>query len=764
MSDTVPTHLAHWGAFSPIVRDGADGVDGHADVTAVRPSTSDTAPSPLLGNLVGSLRHPLRIDRPYVRAGWLERGRGPDRRRGEDAFVSMSWDDVLDVLADELRGVYDTAGPDAVFGGSYGWSSAGRFHHAQSQVHRFLNTLGGYVRSVNTYSVGTSEVLLPHILGGGVEVLGALTSWQVLAEHTELMVCVGGLPAKNTAVAPGGVSRHRVSEHLRSMADRGVEFVIVGPDRADIPEELSARWLPVRPGTDTAFLLALAYVLVTERRYDAAFVRTHCTGFDRVVPYLTGKADGIAKNPAWAAALCGIDVAAITELARAMSTRRTMLTVTYALQRAEFGEQPVWAAVLVATLLGQIGLPGGGFGHGYGSMADNGLPAQTWSLPTLPQGTNPVTTAIPVARIADMLLNPGREYDYDGRRHRYPDIELIYWCGGNPFHHHQQLTKLREAWRRVNTIVVHEPYWTATARHADIVLPATVTLERDDIGASRADAVLTAMRRCADPYAEAWDDYAIFAELAARLGVAEAYTEDRTAEQWLRHLYEDWRQRTGNPDLPDFGAFWAAGSVTLPEPQPSVLFADFRRDPMAHPLRTPSGRIELYSATIASFDYEDCPGHPAWLAPAEWHGSPRAEWFPLVLLANNPATRLHSQLDFGPYSQASKVAGREPIRMHPADAASRGIVDGDLVRVYNDRGACLAGAVLDDDLLPGVVQLSTGAWFTPVPGTDPVLCTAGSVNVLTRDTGSSRLSQGCSGSRVLVEVARWSGPVPPAPS
>lgn len=311
---------------------------------------------------------------------------------------------------------------------------------------------------------------------------------------------------------------------------------------------------------------------------------------------------------------------------------------------------------------------------------------------------------------------------------------------------------------------MHEPYWTAAAGHADIVLPATVTLERDDIGASRTDTVLTAMRRCADPYAEARDDYAIFAALAARLGVAEAYTEDRTTEQWLRHLYEDWRQRTGSPSVPDFDAFWAAGSVTLPEPEPNVLFANFRRDSYAHPLHTPSGRIELYSATIASFGYDDCPGHPTWLEPAEWHGSPRAVRFPLVLLANNPATRLHSQLDFGPHSQASKVAGREPLRMHPADAASRGISDGALVRVYNDRGACLAGAVLDDALVPGVVQLSTGAWFTPVPDTEPVLCAAGSVNVLTRDTGSSRLSQGCSGSRVLVEVARWTGPVPPEPN
>jgi biotin/methionine sulfoxide reductase len=215
--------------------------------------------------------------------------------------------------------------------------------------------------------------------------------------------------------------------------------------------------------------------------------------------------------------------------------------------------------------------------------------------------------------------------------------------------------------------------------------------------------------------------------------------------------------------VPAFDAFWAAGLLEVPDVDADlVVLSEFRADPDETPLATPSGRIEIFSATIDGFGYKDCPGHPSWLEPTEWLGAPLAERYPLHLVANNPTTRLHSQLDVGAFSQAAKVQGREPIRIHPDDAGRRAIRSGDVVRVFNDRGSCLAGAVVSDAVRPGVVQLATGAWYDPLDPADPdAMCVHGNPNVLTFDRGTSSLAQGCSGQHALVQVERWTGPLPP---
>jgi biotin/methionine sulfoxide reductase len=742
-------HSAHWGVFSAAWKQGA---------LVVRPHPDDPDPNRILQNFPEALRHGARIARPMVRRGWLERGPGADPRRGRDEYVPVSWDRALDLVAAELRRVP----MERIFGGSYGWSSAGRFHHAQSQVHRFLNTaVGGYVRSVNSYSAGASNVILPHVLGPMEEISRRNVSWEQVAEHSELVLAFGGMALKNSMVAGGGISRHIERGSMAAAAARGCEFVLVGPLRDDMPEEAKAEWLPLTPNTDTALMLALMHGLASAGLHDRAFLDRYTTGWPMLEDYLFGRGDGQPKDAAWAASITGIPPERITALAHRLAGKRVLVTVAHSLQRAEHGEQPVWAGVALAAMLGQIGLPGGGYTYALGALGHTGRRTNLVSTAALPQGRNRVGAFIPVARIADMLLHPGESYDYNGQRLTYPDIGLVYWAGGNPFHHHQDLNRLREAFRRVETLVVHELAWTATARHADIVLPATMTLEREDIGSSQTDPLMIAMHRLAEPFAEARDDYAIFTDLARRLGREEAFTEGRSARDWLCHLYDRTAQdlRDKGFPAPDFETFWRQGQLALPPGEDNGgLLRAFREDPEGAPLSTPSGRIELHSTTIAGFGYADCPGHPAWLPPQDVPG-PEA---PLRLVANQPATRLHSQLDFGGHSQESKHRGREVMRMHPADAAARGIRQGDIVRLFNARGACLAAAELSEAVMPGVVNLPTGAWYDPEdPAEDRPLCVHGNPNVLTRDVGTSRLAQGCTGQLTAVEVERFAGNLPP---
>ncbi len=749
MTDAL-THSSHWGAFTAQDR-GADGLD-------VRPLPDDPDPSEILRNVAAAPRHATRVARPAVRRGWLEHGPGATRARGREPFVEVEWDEALTLVAAELRRVRDDHGNDAIFAGSYGWGSAGRYHQAAGHLQRFLAGIGGFVASRNSYSAAAAEVILPHVLGPENAVIADAVTWEDIIAHTGTIVAFGGMPRRNQAIAHGGASRHVVAGAIDAAAARGAHLVLVGPLRDDLRE---AQWLAARPGTDAALMLALAHTLLVEGLHDRAFLERCSTGFDAFAAHLRGEDDGVPKTAGWAAEICDVPAEEIVALARRMAAGRTLISVANALQRAEHGEQPVWLGVVLAAMLGQIGRPGGGFAYALGSMAHWGRPPLAASAPSLPRAVNPLGRFIPVARIADLLLSPGAPVAYDGQQLTYPDIRLVHWAGGNPFHHHQDLNRLRRAWGRPETVIVHEPFWTSTARHADIVLPTTITLERDDLGGSANDARVIAMKRVVAPHEQARDDVAILTDLADAFGTRSAFTEDRTPRQWLEHLYDGLRERLAAQDIaaPGFAAFWERGWVDLPTRPAGRWLEAFAADPQAHPLTTPSGRIEIRSEAIAQLRLDDCPGLPTWIGGEEWLGAPRAERFPLQLVANQPATRLHSQLDFGAFSAASKVAGREPVRLHPADAAARGIADGDVVRLHNDRGACLAGAVLSDAVRPGVVQLATGAWYDPDDALG--LCRHGNPNVLTRDAGTSGLAQGSTGQLVLVEVERFDGEPPP---
>ena len=761
----LPT-ATHWGAYTARVEDGR--------VTALEPVSGDPDPSPIGPGMPQALDDAVRIPKPMVRKGWLDSlatagpeggPRGDVGGRGSDPFVALPWDEALDITATELTRIKQTFGNEAIYAGSYGWASAGRFHHAQSQMRRFLNLFGGNTYSMNTYSSGAAEVIVPHVAGSWGDVCySSNTTWGAIADNTELMVAFGGLALKNSQVHNGGLGRHIARDALQRCKDHGVDVVNVSPIRNDAADFLNADWLAARPGSDVAVMLGLAHTLLIEGLHDPEFLDSHCVGSERVIAYVLGRSDGIEKDAAWAAGLSGLKAETIEDLARKMAQRRTLITMSWSLQRADHGEQTYWMAITLAALLGQIGLPGGGFGFAYAGAAGMGGPGTAVAPQHLPKGENPLRTFIPVARIADMLLNPGGSVDYDGQTLTYPDIRLIYWCGGNPFHHHQDLNKMLRAWRKPETIIVNEAWWNPMARHADIVLPVTTTLERNDVTAAPLSLQIMAMHKAVDPVGEARSDHDIFKGIAARVGLEDAFTENRSEMDWVRWLYDETCSRAADRGIntPDFDTFWQDGMLEWPSRPERTLFKSFRADPKDNRLETPSGKLELFCEEIASWNDPDQPGHAVWHDPSEWLGSDTAQTYPLHLISNQPATRLHSQYDNGGYAQASKVQGREPVWINPDDAAARGIADGDIVRLFNDRGACLAGAVVTDMVRTGLLQLSTGAWYDPeTPGEIGSLCVHGNPNVLTRDAGTSRMAQGSSAQTCLVQMEKLDGDPPP---
>ncbi|MGV8985824.1 MAG: molybdopterin-dependent oxidoreductase [Cypionkella sp.] len=291
------------------------------------------------------------------------------------------------------------------------------------------------------------------------------------------------------------------------------------------------------PFVEVSWDKALAHTLLAEGLNDRGFLDRYTVGFDKVAGYLLGKTDGVVKDADWAASLSEISAETLRQLARDMAAERTLICTAVSLQRAEHGEQPLWATVSLPAMLGQIRLPGGGYGIGYGADAAIGTLDSPLAWPGLPQGTNPVADFIPVAMISDMLLNPGAEYDYKGQRRVFPDIRMVWWAGGNPFHHHQDLNRLRRAFQCPDTVIVNEVNWTATARHADIVFPVAAAQERTDVGLGSQDNALIPMPKMVEPPGEARTGYEIYRALETRLGLCTTFSEGRDADDWLRHMW-----------------------------------------------------------------------------------------------------------------------------------------------------------------------------------------------------------------------------------
>ena len=744
-------NVGHWGAYYA-------SVVGGRFVRAI-PFKDDVQPAPMVEAMPDMLYSPTRIRYPMVRKGFYQnREKSDTTKRGAEPFVRVSWDEAIQMVADELQRVKTQYGNRAIYGGSYGWDNSGTMHSSTGAMHRLLSLFGGYVYYVNSYSAPTLPVIMPHVLGTSSP---DTSTWPTFIDNSQLLVFFGYNPLVNAEVSRDG--NHFDYIWFKKLKEKGTPIVSINPVQGDTDQYLNTERMAIRPNTDTAFMLGLANVLYTEKLHDQAFLDKYTTGFSKFADYLTGKTDGTPKTPEWAAPITNISADAIRNLARRMAKNRTALMGGYVLQRADHGEQPVWMMVTLAAMLGQIGKPGGGFQLNY--PAAMGVPPGTApGISRLPGVANPVKDFVPINMWTDLLQNPGKTIDYDGQKITYPDIKMVMWAGGNPFVHAMDLNRVVKAWQRPEVTIVSDFNWTPTAKFADIVLPATTTLERNDIHGT--DHYILAMKKITEPLFESRDDYDVYADIADKLGFKDKFTEGKDEMAWLQEMYAT-AQKQGQArglTVPDFQTFWDREYLSFPDDPGklnTVAYSDFVANPALNPLGTPSGRIEIYSEKIASFNYDDCPPHPTWLEPFEWLGSPKAKQYPFHVLSPHPKYRLHTRLDNTWIHDWYQVQERNAVWIHPQDATARGIADGDVVRVFNDRGQTLAGAVVTDETQPGVLRMEEGSWYDPMePGTIGSLDKHGCPNNLTSDQPNSKLSDGNPTKTMLAQVEKYTGTLP----
>jgi anaerobic dimethyl sulfoxide reductase subunit A len=617
---------------------------------------------------------PDRILKPLLRTG----------TRGSGQFREAGWPEALEVVARGLAEVQSRSEAGSILALAGFGSGRGALHSTQRLTKRFLALLGGYTEITGGYSSAAADFVTPTVLGTNLAGIDAAT-----LRHSMLIILWG---ANVTDTRLGCDTEF----HIRAARRRGVDVIVVDPRRSATAAKLGTRWIPVRPGSDVALMMAILHVLLSEGLVDRPFVEAHSSGFEQLERHILGNDDGVAKTPAWAEGLCGTPETLIRELALAYGRAHpTALIPGLSIQRTVGGEEAIRLAIALQVATGNLGRPGGSSG----SLTWGKLPGPPMGRMPLPP--NPARASIPVVRWPDAVL--------EGRRGGFPtDIRAVYSVGSNYVVQGSDLHKSLRAYQKVDFSVCHDYVLTPTARQCDVVLPATTFLEREDIVFPAGGNYLLYSNRAVQPLGEARNDYAIFCELSERMGLGSAFSEGRSEAEWLERFLAE-------SDVTDTEAFRETG-ISWGADQARVGLSDFARDPQAQPLDTPSGKVEISPAAYASTGFPAVPTCRMLAADPD---------YPLSLVTPHARFRTHSQYETIPWFKSRTP---QVLRMHPADAAARGIAGGDLVLVRSRQGRMRITAQVTEEIVPGVASLLQGTWpALDADGTD----TAGCANVLT---------------------------------
>ncbi len=678
---------------------------------------TDDGPEPqyracLKGRAYRQLVHaPGRLEFPLRRTG----------ERGEGKFERISWDEALETVASQLKRVKATYGArSTILLSSSG--DLGYLHYC-GLMDRVLVRVGGYTGCQGTVSdKGTDFASMATY---GVPNAIAASSKDNLLKSS-LIILWGWNPVVTRMY--GG----HMPTYFRQLKEKGVKVVSVDPRYTETAAFFGCQWIPIRAGSDVAMLVAMAYVMITEGIHDQDFLGRYTLGFDIFKDYVLGKEDGLPKTPAWAEGITGVSAVTIAALARDYATTKpAALMDGFAPARSAYGEQFCRAAATLTAMTGNLGKEGGSAGCGTMQVSDPavGLGLMAGAYQHIKGGYNPVDLASPL-RTDSLFYHqekrkgkftiqpPGHFYTggpstaylnrvqiadaiLKGRSGGYPaDYRLLYLVTINWLNQYGNTNKIAEALKKLEFVVVHEQFMTPTAKYADIILPQNTIAERNDLTVCPFLPFYGHREKAIDSIGESRSMYEIATGLAAKLGISDF--SGKTEEQWLREAVE------GLKDV-DYDRLRKEG-IQRVEAKSVVAFRKQIQNPEKSPFRTPSGKVEIYSQGLADMENPLIPPIPKYIEPWEGSGDPLREKYPLQLVTSHYWRRTHSRFDNVPWIQELEA---QSVFMNSIDAKARQIVNGDIVRVFNQRGQTVLAASVTEKMMPGVVDIPEGAWYAP---------------------------------------------------
>jgi molybdopterin guanine dinucleotide-containing S/N-oxide reductase-like protein len=746
---------------------------------------------------------PNRIKYPLKRVDWDPNGERHTENRGKSKYKRISWDEAATLVASELKRVHETYGPYGVLAQSDGHGETKTLNAAHGCQILLHDVLGGFTQQQRNpdswegwywggmHMWGTGNVGFP---------MPALNHAKDVTENSDLLLFWGCDPE----TTPPGFWGQLSGLLCYFWSHIGIKQVYISPDLNYGGAVHANKWVPVLPNTDAALQLAMIYTWITEDTYDKKYIATHTVGFDKVKDYVLGKEDGVPKTPEWAAPKCGVPEWTIKALARQFAAQKTSIVHFFGggFIRGPYSTEP---ARLEGVMLGMQGwgkpgvqwirLPGSPRADtppevdASRTMWAQTKPGDRVTRPHCSSHTVVSKQCIPKTMIEDAILNPpisfwGRgtikaEVEDQFVKYTYPlpreqggsEIHMIWTDTPCRFTCWNNGMRIVEAFRspKIECIVAQEPWLENDCIMADIILPANTNFEVNDIALGGAEIAMVMLQKQAiHPIAESKSDFEIVVEIAKKLGKEKEITQGKTTEQWIRYCYDNF----GVAGRISWQEFNKKGMCVFPtvkgwEKDPPG-FREFYENPKAHPLKTPSGKLEFYSARLAKNFPDDVerPPIPKWIEKGPTHderlSSERAKMYPILMMSNHGRWRMHAQADDITWSREAptcKVKGAdgymyEPCWINPITATERGIKSGDIVKVFNERGIVLGGAYVTERLIPGVAYMDHGSRSDPiVPGK---IDRGGAVDLISPPGIISWHSGGQATSGYLVQVEKLS--------